>query len=306
MDIAIPATMDTEIKGTYNTNGQVIYYSFTAPVTGIYDIKDVGNDKASYFNVYNNEKTALADVNNTTNKQSRNLTINLTAGTQYFLSRGEYSSLTTPGADDAKFTFTIATPYNEGGKGANFDLAITAAMDKNIKGSYKTNGQALFYTFKAPRTGNYTIKDVGNDKASYFTVYSSAKTAMEAKKFKELTIRLTAGQTYYIERGEYSSLTTPGAADAKFTFSISTPPIVASSVKLNKTSISVKRGKKATLKVTITPKNASNKKLTWTSNKKAIATVSSKGVVTGKKKGKATITVKTSNGKTAKCNVRVR
>ena len=44
---------------------------------------------------------------------------------------------------------------------------------------------------------------------------------------------------------------------------------------------------------------------TWSSNKSSIVKVSSKGLITGRKKGKATITVKTQNGKTAKLTVTV-
>lgn len=75
-------------------------------------------------------------------------------------------------------------------------------------------------------------------------------------------------------------------------------------VTLNKTSVSVQRGKKVTLKATVAPGNATNKKITWTSSNTGIATVSG-GVVTGKKAGTVTITAKSSNGKRATCKVKV-
>ena len=77
-------------------------------------------------------------------------------------------------------------------------------------------------------------------------------------------------------------------------------------VTLNKSSLTLSVGKTYTLKATITPGNTTNKKLTWTSSDKKIATVSSSGKVKGIKKGTATITVKTANGKTAKCKVTVK
>ena len=69
---------------------------------------------------------------------------------------------------------------------------------------------------------------------------------------------------------------------------------------LNKTSISLKKKKSYTLRVTGRVGTAKFK----TSNKK-VATVSSKGKVTAKKKGTATISVKT-NGITLKCKVKVK
>ena len=76
-------------------------------------------------------------------------------------------------------------------------------------------------------------------------------------------------------------------------------------VSLNKTSTSLTVGKSETLTIAITPTNATNKTVTWTSSDTSVATVSSTGVVTAKKAGTATITVKTSNGKTASCKVTV-
>lgn len=80
---------------------------------------------------------------------------------------------------------------------------------------------------------------------------------------------------------------------------------LATSVKLNKTSAIIVAGKSETLTATISPNNVSDKKLTWTSSNKNIATVDSSGKVTAKKNGTTTITVKTSNGKTATCKVTV-
>ena len=77
-------------------------------------------------------------------------------------------------------------------------------------------------------------------------------------------------------------------------------------IKLNKTKLSVNIGGTATLKATISPNNATDKTVKWSSSDKKIATVSSSGVVKGIKAGKVTITAKTSNGKKAKCAVTVK
>ncbi len=75
-------------------------------------------------------------------------------------------------------------------------------------------------------------------------------------------------------------------------------------VDLNKYDVTLKAGKTVTLKATVYPTNA-NKKVTWKSSNSKVASVNSKGKVTAKKKGTAVITVKTSNGKTASCDVTV-
>ena len=79
------------------------------------------------------------------------------------------------------------------------------------------------------------------------------------------------------------------------------------SVKLNKTILILKKGQTYKLKATISPVNASNKKVTWKSSNTKILTVSSTGLVKAKAKGTAYVTVITSDGKkTARCKVTVR
>ncbi|MCR5792734.1 MAG: Ig-like domain-containing protein [Lachnospiraceae bacterium] len=80
--------------------------------------------------------------------------------------------------------------------------------------------------------------------------------------------------------------------------------IVPTKVQLNKKTIRLKRGKKYKLKATVTPKKAVYT-LKWITGNKKIATVK-KGVVRAKKKGKTYITVKTNNGKKARCKVIVK
>ena len=68
-----------------------------------------------------------------------------------------------------------------------------------------------------------------------------------------------------------------------------------------------KNKKKAKIKYTVTPKNATNKKVSFKSSNKNVAKVNAKGVVTGVKKGNAVITIKAKDGsgKSAKCKIKV-
>ena len=72
-------------------------------------------------------------------------------------------------------------------------------------------------------------------------------------------------------------------------------------VKLNKKKVKIKVGKKGKLVL----KNATKKRIKWTTSKKTVAMVDGKGIVTGIKKGKAKITAKY-NGKKYSCKVIVK
>lgn len=72
--------------------------------------------------------------------------------------------------------------------------------------------------------------------------------------------------------------------------------VVTKKLTLSSKKLALQKGKKATLTVTRNPITATEK-LTWTSSNKKVATVDKNGKVTAKKAGKATITVKSANGK---------
>lgn len=67
----------------------------------------------------------------------------------------------------------------------------------------------------------------------------------------------------------------------------------------------VDAGKTLQLNISITPSNATNKNITWTSSDASIATVSDSGLVKGIKAGNVTITAKSINGKTSSIKVTV-
>lgn len=78
-------------------------------------------------------------------------------------------------------------------------------------------------------------------------------------------------------------------------------------VELNKSAATLYLGKTLTLKATVSPSDATNPAISFSSSDKTVATVSSKGVVTSVSPGTATITVKTSDGSyTDACKVTVK
>ena len=76
-------------------------------------------------------------------------------------------------------------------------------------------------------------------------------------------------------------------------------------LSLNKSSVTIAKGKTYTLKATVTPADAQSSAVTWKSSKTSVATVDKNGKVTAKGVGSTVITVSTANGKTATCKVTV-
>lgn len=81
-------------------------------------------------------------------------------------------------------------------------------------------------------------------------------------------------------------------------------PLPAELVSLDKSEITLEKGKSLKLTATTGPEFASTK-VTWKSDNKKVAAVSSKGKVTAKKEGTAIITVKTKSGVETTCKVTV-
>ena len=84
---------------------------------------------------------------------------------------------------------------------------------------------------------------------------------------------------------------------------LSDVPVESVAVDPDKTTVKV--GECKQLNVTISPENASDQTVTWTSSDQSIVTVDENGKITGVKPGTAAITVTTANGLTATCTVTV-
>ena len=119
------------------------------------------------------------------------------------------------------------------------------------------------------------------------------------------TLALTAVSTSNNGSVQFRTFSTSNN-NQKWIFTPVTTTVKVTGVSLNASSASINVGATKSLTATISPSNATNKSVTWTSSNTSVATVSSSGVVTGKAAGTATITVKTADGGyTATCKVTV-
>lgn len=81
--------------------------------------------------------------------------------------------------------------------------------------------------------------------------------------------------------------------------------VEVTSITLSSTDLMLTLGSTYQIKATIQPANAANKALSWTSSAPAVAMASDDGTIMATGLGTAVITVKSSNGKSVTCNIRV-
>ena len=82
--------------------------------------------------------------------------------------------------------------------------------------------------------------------------------------------------------------------------------IVVESIKLSASSLELTVGDQKSLNATVSPSNATNKKITWASSRPNVASVTIDGIVEGISAGSAVITATSANGIKANCDIVVK
>ena len=138
---------------------------------------------------------------------------------------------------------------------------------------------------------------VSPDNATDKTVtWSSSNTAIATVSDNGLVTAAAEGTTTITAKA--------GDKTATCTVTVSKKVIPVTSVSLNKTSLALTEQETFQLSATVSPDNATDKTVTWSTANAAIATVSENGLVTAVAEGSATITAKAGD-KTATCAVTV-
>ena len=157
-------------------------------------------------------------------------------------------------------------------------------------------------TFTPALTSNQEYNDVLSTTYSVgagATITSGKFVATEAG-----TYTVTATVTYNAQG--YTNITKTATATCSITVSAVAVPHPVTGVTIAPTSVTIKQGATATLTATVSPSNADDPSITWSSDNTSVATVVN-GVVTAVAAGTANITVTTVDGGfTATCAVKVK
>ncbi len=114
------------------------------------------------------------------------------------------------------------------------------------------------------------------------------------------------GSTYISHSTTPTGYATPSSDTINGYNGGSSDPVSVTGVSLNKDSETITIGDSEALTATVSPWNATNRNVTWTSSNTSVATVNSSGRVEAVAEGNATITVTTSDGGfTATCTITV-
>lgn len=208
-------------------------------------------------------------------------------------------------------------------RGANL-LNVTLNMEgSSITAATKAKGGIYLYQNAAGTlTGETNIKafvgnfDVTSPNASIVNYYKVQKDDTLGLYEEGSTVTFTAET---IEGKPFASWTATGvmltdSTNATISFTMPGNDVtlttayatLVNEVSLDKTELALTVGDTQTLTATITPDDANNKNVSWSSDKPSVATVDENGTVTAVAAGTANITVKTVDGeKTAVCAVTV-
>ena len=158
----------------------------------------------------------------------------------------------------------------------------------------------------SPTTKEIAIGEVAQLSATVAPEGASVKTVTWSSSDTSVATVDTSGKVTGVAAG--TATITVTTTDGSFTASceVTVSAVAVTGVLLDKTSTTVETSKTKQLTATITPANATNKNVSWSSSNDAVATVDEDGVITGVAEGTATITVTTEDGnKTATCSVTV-
>jgi uncharacterized protein YjdB len=189
-------------------------------------------------------------------------------------------------------TATITATTLDGGKKATCDVTVTSASITGVT----LNKSTLNLLVGDKETLTATVEPAGALIKTIIWKSSNPLVAAVSSTSGEVTAFLPGTATI-------TATTLVGGKTATCTVTVGN---TVSGVTLNRSTASLFVGGTETLYAIVSPSNAANKNVTWSSDKTAVATVSASGVVTAVAVGTATITATTADGnKTASCVITV-
>lgn len=312
------------------SSGGVDYFSFQPTASGTYVFESQSSgDTRGYL--YDSNWRELANNDDGGNGLNFRITYALTAGAAYYYGVKFYSA-SASGTFPVRLRRQFTVTFNANG-------GTTPTASKTV-----VNGDA-YGTLPTPsyagRTfaGWYTALSGGSPVTSASAVSLSADQTLYARWSGTITVTFNANggsvspaSKTVTPNGQYGALPTPvrsgytftgwytsssGGARVTNTSTVSQTAnhtlyaqwsqaaVNPTSVTISPQSLSIQVNGQAKAAATVSPSNATNKAVTWSSGNTYIATVDAGGNVTGRSAGSTTITARTSNGKSASIPVTV-
>lgn len=175
-----------------------------------------------------------------------------------------------------------------------------AIWGANVKLAYNTSELQYVSCAKGGAVSGGSLHHNSSD-VTFSGMYGSKSGTVFTVKFKILKASGSSKLTLSTSENIDSNGKTYSASVSGGTVTVSVP---VTGIKLNKSSVTLKKGGTSQLTATVSPDNATNKKVTYSTSNSKVAKVSSSGVITAVGGGTATITAK-AGGKTATCKVTV-
>ena len=209
---------------------------------------------------------------------------------------------------------TTSTSYTDSkvssGKTYTYTVRCISADAKRFTSGYNGKGKSIKYV-AAPKISK-TEATYNSVKISWDKVNGAEKYRVYYKSRKGWTRMVDTTSTSYIDNKVSSGKTYTytvrciNSSANKFTSGydskgVTVTTTIKPSVKLDRTSLTLTKGKTYTLKTTVT---GTNKAVSWSSSNSSVASIDKNGKVTAKAKGTATITAKV-DGVSASCKVTV-
>ncbi len=192
-----------------------------------------------------------------------------------------------------------------GAKGDTVTISVKISSSVSIWGAnvmlgYNSSELQYVSSAKGGAVSSGSLNNTGSS-VNFSGMFSAKSGTVFTVKFKILkssgssTLTLTSTENIDSDAKTYECSTTNGKV---------TVTVPVTSIKLDKSSVTLKKGETSQLTATVSPDNATNKAVTYSSSNTKVAKVSSSGKITAVGGGTATITAK-AGGKTATCKVTV-
>ena len=194
------------------------------------------------------------------------------------------------------YTFIFKSVDTSGNKSSGYEMTVLAGSNdrtppaKLTSVTYSVTGTAVTFTWTNPSDSDYASMKIYNGSTLVATVNKPTATYT--------VTGLNSNTTYTFKFVSVDTSLNESQAFEK----IVTTPIPVSGISLNKSLIILGKTESETLFATVSPNNASNPAVTWTSSNSGISV--SNGTISATNAGVATITA-TADGKTATATVLV-